>query len=184
MIYILFPLANLLALLWGDVPAVSRILACGFILYNLGNQQGALMKRLPPFIARSGDRLERSREFLFDLNANRDTCRFVEDSHFKDPILAKWPFSFMLTLPELGYVKDSVPGVIDTDRLLMGSRAPVTPAAAEALRRHPVVIVYAPNVYDIEPGRPSLLPRAGDLFLKEDHSLPGYPVVVYRRDSW
>lgn len=171
MLYLIFPLAALLALLLQNHRRLSMILVLVLCLFNAVNQRGSLLGPIPAFAARSGDRLERSREYLEDLETDRDACRFVERSGFDGPILSKWPFALMLALPELGYVSRPLAGVVD-------------PYGPDALPKagQTVMCVYSPSIYDTGSPGASLKPRPSDRILWTDRRLPGDPVVIYLRN--
>lgn len=84
-----------------------------FVLLSAGiaNVNGFYYWPLKPIQARSGEYLERSREFVEDLWKNQDACRLLETKYFNHPIVANWPFVQMLTMPEMGYVKKALPNV-------------------------------------------------------------------------
>ncbi len=181
MIYILFPLAAMLSLLTAEFPVASFGLALSLLAFHALNQEGALLRPLPGFIARSGDRLERSREYLTDLEVNRAACRFLENAGRTYPVVSRWPFTLMLTVPEFGYVKSPLPHVIDADRPTLISGTPSLGDSPVNLANHTVMCLYTPNVFDVGSPGPSLKPRPGDRILWRDQSLPGNPVVIYMR---
>lgn len=55
--------------------------------------------------ARSSDLLERNLAFVEDLHANRKACALIEKCADDVLVIASPPFSYMLTIPEMGYVK-------------------------------------------------------------------------------
>ena len=177
---ILFPQALLAAFLLRRRPWVSGILAGTLLVVNLVNQDGCLLPRLSPGDGRSGHELERSREYLVDLESNCRLCRELEAQAFDHGIMVKWPFTQMLRLPELGYVRRPLPRVIEA-----GLQASLTGAIPleTFLRMNPLpgtLCVYAPNVFDQRWGA-TLKPMADETILLEDHALSP-PVIVYRRD--
>ena len=46
-----------------------------------------------------------------DLRANKAACRLLETEYFNRPVVAKWPFLQMLTIPKMGYVTKALPNV-------------------------------------------------------------------------
>lgn len=87
------------------------IAALFMLTIGMLNLNGRLYSPLRSYFSRSGDRLERSREYLQDLWANQAACKLLETKYFDRPIVAKWPFVQMLTMPEMGYVSKSLPNV-------------------------------------------------------------------------
>ena len=81
------------------------------LIFGIVNIRGAFYPRLRIWQLRSGDNLERSREFIDDLWANQGACKFLEKSCFDRPVVAKWPYVQMLAIPEMGYVTKSLPNV-------------------------------------------------------------------------
>jgi hypothetical protein len=177
---ILFPQALLSAFLLRRRPWVSGVLAGTLLVVNLVNQNGRLLPHLSLGDGRSGHELERSREYLVDLESNRRLCRALEAQVFDQDIMVKWPFTQMLRLPELGYVARPLPRVIEAG--LQSSLTSAIPLE-EFLRMPPLpatLCVYAPNVFDQRWGA-TLEPMPQEAVLLEDRAiLP--PVVVYRRD--
>ena len=135
-------------------------------------------KALPFGIRRSGEYLERSREYLRDVAANRRLCTFLEE--YRDsPIVVSWPLAQMLTMPEMGYVKEPFP-------MVYSGRVPFY--APVRLREKsdagmPPDTVFVYQEHDFEKtgmSGPSLLPDRSCLALYRDSTLGGL-VIVYRR---
>ena len=176
---IALPLAALLALLLAPRRRVSAAAAAALAVFGLANREGALLPELPVYAARSGDFLERSREFLRDLRGSRAVCARLEAEHFAEPVVARVPFVQMLTRPELGYVKRPLPHVL---------AAGVVPTGGGVSRFDPAgapggaVVLFSPNIYEAS-WRPRLRPRPGrgDRLLFAEQSGLSQPVVVYRR---
>lgn len=83
-----------------------------FPVVHLLNMYGLLLCEIPSYYSADGSQLERSREFLDALEADRNLCRFVEQNKPGDvQILCKWPHVQMLTMPKLRYVKSPVKNV-------------------------------------------------------------------------
>jgi len=175
--FVVFPMVSLLAL---HLPKrLSLLLAVSVIAWGSLNQYGGLLPPLVPHRARSGESLERSREFLVDLEANRVICRTLEQEFFDTPIVAKWPFVQMLTMPEMGYVRNALPKVYST-----GVRPRYTPAKLynpETPMPPETLYIYAPNAFENwDLFGPRLKPKTGDTLVFADESLPGR-ILVYRR---
>lgn len=91
---------------WITAVLAAVLLGLGIISIN-----GRYYLRLQSNRLRSGEYLERSREFLADLRENRKACKLLEKEYFNRPVVAKWPFLQMLTIPEMGYVTKALPNV-------------------------------------------------------------------------
>ncbi len=91
---------------WLAIALAIILLVLGVISIN-----GRYYFRLQPNRLRSGEYLERSREFLKDLRKNQAACKILEEQYFNRPIVAKWPFLQMLTVPGMGYVTETLPNV-------------------------------------------------------------------------
>jgi len=172
------PMIALLAWLLADRPRLSAAVSGVLILLNLLNQHGQTLRPLPFFLGRSGDRLERSREYLMDLAANRQLCRLLEEKAKGEPIVAKWPFTQMLRVPEFGYVQRPYPVVIEVN---------IPPLLADtfkwqdfrsAVKNDQTLCIYSSSVF--ENVGPSLRPRPGDIILWADTTLRP-PLVLFRR---
>ena len=111
--FIVFPMYVFIALnLFTDKKIASLGLAVIFLFIGILNVNGRFYPHMPiRSHRRSGEYLERSREYLDDLWANQAVCKLLETQYFNRPIVAKWPFVQMLTMPEMGYVKQALPEV-------------------------------------------------------------------------
>ena len=141
------------------------------------NQHGLLLPKLPSYVGRSGEYLERSREYLEDLASNRALCKYLEENHFERTIVTKYPHLHMLCLPELGYVSRALPNVVGT------GLAPTT-GAAKLLPKGQVIpagalVLYAPSTFDLLCDV-SLMPGPKDRLIEGDQSL-ATPVLIYER---
>ncbi len=133
---------------------------------------------LPFGLRRSGEYLERSREYLRDIAANRRLCEFLEE-YRECPIVVSWPLAQMLTMPEMGYVKKPFPRVYSGR---VPFYAPVLRRPAET-GTMPADTVYVYQEHDFEKtgmSGASLLPDRGCVALYRDSTLGGL-VIVYRR---
>ena len=97
--------------IWLTTAIAAVLLAIGVISIT-----GSYYLSLQPNRLRSGEYLERSREFLADLQYNRKACKLLEEKYFNRPVVAKWPFLQMLTIPEMGYVTKALPNVYAAGR--------------------------------------------------------------------
>ena len=169
----------LLALLMSGRKKVSVALAAAVFLFGSANQSGALLPRLPGGI-RSGDVFERSREYLVDLDANKAMCRYLEQNHFAAPIVCKYPFVQMLTVPELGYVTRPLPNVLSAGPHPAVSRASRLAAALEGGNDLTTLCIFSPNGFEYT-SDPPLRPRPGEPVIYVDDALGGQNVVFRRR---
>lgn len=170
-----FPMAAALAFF---VPRrASNGLAIVALLWASANQYGQFFPELPGCAARSGEVLERSREFLVDLAGNRAVCRELAAKHADRPIVCKFPFIHMLTLPEMGYVNKALPKVYGVGIVPTTSSATRIRSLAEA--PEDALFLFSPTRFE-HTIRPSLLPREHDEVVLAEHSL-GLPVIVYER---
>jgi hypothetical protein len=90
---------------------MAMVLAMVFLILGILNVNGRFYPCMLPAHLRSGEYLERSREYLEDLWANQAACKLLETQYFDCPVVAKWPFVQMLTVPEMGYVTKALPNV-------------------------------------------------------------------------
>jgi hypothetical protein len=176
-VFVHLPTACLLAACLGGRRRFSLALGLLLVVWNLGDLDGRWLPPLPAVIGRSGERLERSREFLSDLRADQELAAVVSRRFPREAVVAHWPFPHILLFPELGYVAEPHPGVIDATRPPLREASALRPS--ELLGRT-TLCVYAPNVFDYS--GPSLRPRAGDQIVWADARLPA-PLVLYRR-TW
>jgi len=177
---ILFPMALLIAFLLREQPRRSMVLAGTILFINLINQNGRLLPRLSAQDGRSGHELERSREYLLDLEANRRLCHMLEEKAFDNLLMTKWPFTQMLRLPELGYVTRPLPRVVEAGRYSITAGAIPLQTFLQINPLPETLCLYAPNVFDLLWG-PSLKPMEGEEVVLTDRSLDP-PIVLYRRD--
>lgn len=157
---------------------LSIPVACCLIAFNLFNQYGALLPPIPHALGRSGEFLERSREFLLDLEGNRRICRQLESGYSDHSIVVKYPFAQMLTMPEMGYVDKALSRVYVVGRV--PDYAPVRRFVPELLDAPDTLYLYSPNVFEMF-NRPFLRPAEDAEEILKDTSLSP-PLVVYRRN--
>lgn len=171
-----FPLMLAAALTMPGRKGWSLACAAAVAAYGLLNQHGRLLPGLPTRNARDGHYLERSREYLEDLDANRRLSRFLEDGYFDRPIVCKYPFVHMLTQPEMGYVSRALPNVYAAGRFPVGTRARPLAENPEVLRSDRTVFIHASNVYEMTE-TPPLLPGKDSRLLFDDRSMRGFLVA-------
>lgn len=175
---IIFPMITLFGfLVFQNFRRLSLFAGILLVVFGCLNQYGALLPSPSVVRCRSGETLERSREFLIDLEGNRRICRELEERYFNEKIVVKYPFAHMLTIPEMGYVKTPLPNVYS-----MGMRPMVSSAkefSRELLTDPETLYLYSPNVYEYYT-RPWLRPKKGDLILFQDTSLR-VPMLLFKR---
>ena len=165
----ILPLMGLVGLLASKVVGrrPASVLAVMVIIWGCVNQQGRLLPAPLPQRARSGDFLERSCEYLVDQRAALDMCRLIETQFRDTVVVAKYPFVQMLTMPELGYVKEALPHVRALGRV--PTYAPCEAFTPDDLTET-VTCVYAPTAFE-DSWPPSMKP-------------PPFAEVIYRDPSF
>jgi hypothetical protein len=153
------------------------------LIIGVININGAFYPRLRVWQLRSGDNLERSREFVDDLWANQGACKFLETKCFNRPIVAKWPYVQMLTVPEMGYVSKSLPNVY-------AACLPIKYAKVKAYKvgmKMPqnTLYVFVNNSFSIwKQFGPSLFPAQGEnckiIFANQ---VRGGRLIIYEKES-
>jgi hypothetical protein len=147
------------------------------IVTNLANQWGHLLPPIAGRDSRDGFRLERSREFLNDLQQNKEVCRELEEKYFNKRIVAKYPFLQMLTMPEMGYVSKPLPNVYSTGLPLHNSLSRRATNEVSSGRR--TIFIHASNIFELA-SQPDLSPRQEDKILILKKFRGGF-VTVYQR---
>lgn len=110
--FIVFPMYMFIALnTFSAKQQLSGILALILITAGILNMNGRFYPQMPSRFRRSGEYLERSREYLNDLRENQAASKLLETKYFNRPVVVKWPFLQMLTIPEMGYVSRPLPNV-------------------------------------------------------------------------
>ena len=151
------------------------------LLILIGLTAPCFYKPLPFGIRRSGEYLERSRAFLYDIAANRRLCSFLE-TYRDHPIVAPWPIVQMLTMPEMGYVKSPFPKVYSS---LVPFYAPVKKLDLP-LDKMPddTIFVYQENDWETTcRSNPCLRPGRDTISIWKDSTLGGL-TLVYRRNKF
>jgi hypothetical protein len=168
--------AKSLALAFGQ--RASALLALMLIRLQSRKSARRLAPRAPPPIeARSGDILERSREFLTDLAQQRELCQFIESQSAGRYIVAKPPFVHLLTIPGLGYVIRPRPECPRPIHSLPLEPQPRCSSPRTSKRFENPWIIYSPSFYE-NLASPSLAPRPGDKILWA-RELNGAPLIIY-----
>jgi hypothetical protein len=141
------------------------------------NAGGRAWAQLPESWQRSGELLERSREYLDDAEDCRRVARFLEYEGQGRPIIAIWPLVQMLTQPELGYVTRPLPvHAYDMFQLTYARTGRVGRLSEAQLKA--ALVVHSPNVFDtLAPW--TLRPRDWDRILYRDR-FGSDAIVVYQ----
>ena len=153
--------------------ALAAVLA---LLLGISTMDGKLY---PELHCRSGEYLERSREYIADLRSNMAICQILEKKASLNPIVAKWPFVQMLTMPELRYVTHPIPCVYAVGILPKYTSA--KPFTTFNNMPDNTLYIYASNSFEAW-GRfgPSLKPSSSDQIAGSDSTLGGL-LLVYRK---
>ena len=154
----------------------NALAAGAAILLGIATMDG---KFYPAMHCRSGEYLERSREYIADLRSNAAICRVLEEKAFLNPIVAKWPFVQMLTMPKLGYVTHPIPCVYAVGILPKYTSA--KPFTAFKNMPDNTLYIYASNSFEAwNRFGPSLQPSSNDQIVGADSTLDGL-LLVYRK---
>ncbi len=161
----------------------AGVLVAGLIVFNVANSSGRFLPAVATdgtdneYDRRTGALLERSREYIDDHNDNLQVIDLIQREYSDRVILACNPFTYLLSLPRLGYVEQPLQGF---------SANPFSsehfPTAEEILENPPrSLLVIRPKNRFLSVG-PTMIPPPQDKFdevlleLGEDKSL-----VVYLR---
>lgn len=132
---------------------------------------------LPASLGRSGEYLERNRDYLLDLQANRRLCASLEADAFSVPIVATWPYILMLTVPEFGYVRRPLPNVFAAHPVIP-RYAPVAPwKPGDALSPQTLFLFSHTSLM---PESHRFAPARGDQIVYIDNTC-GSPLLLYRQ---
>lgn len=176
--FAVFPLfATISLLLFELAPKVSGHFCLFLLLFNLYNQYGVVLPPPHEREARSGEKLERSREYLLDLQGTRKFCSDLEERFGDKNIVAKYPFIQMLTLPELGYVDRALPHLFAVNRHPLYT--PSKFANLGLLGNSETAFLYAPNVFESSL-IPSLKPDPKDCTILSNTIRNG-TLILYER---
>lgn len=172
--FVVFPTCGFIAL--NIRTRYCNMLAAGtIILLGIAAMDGKLYPKI--VYGRSGEYLERSREYIIDLKSNVDICQTLERDASSNPIAAKWPFVQMLTMPELDYVNKPMPNVYAVGILPKYTSA--KPFTAFQNMPDNTLYIYVTNTF--EPWfSPSLQPLPKDQIVWSDSTLGGL-LLIYRK---
>ncbi len=170
MTFCIFPIFVLIGIAIGNLnkTAPFLLLLAALLLWH---PMPKLLKKLQ----RSGEYLERSREYLDDLEANKIICGVLARKSYQDkPAVVKWPFGQMLTMPEFGYVEKPRPNTYVAD-VIVPKYAPVI--QADTYEKLPSDGIYLFTASSLSYSMPILLPENEPKILYKDNKLPGDALV-------
>jgi hypothetical protein len=148
----------------------------GYLLWD-----NRFMPALPAGASRSGDLIERNRDYLKDLDSNRKLCKLLEENFYNQTIVAKPPFLQMLTVPEFGYVEKPLPkvvsAVINTPQYCPAIKNGIPGIPANAL------LIYSPNACEYGLDDFSLVPFRGDKIIYLDGVPPAANVIYMKHPA-
>jgi hypothetical protein len=174
-VMITFPLFALAAFLMIPYKRARWILPAVFLGLGLLNQNGALFKSLPVGEAASGHRLERSREYLKDLDGTLKMSRYLEERYFAEVIVAKFPYALKLRIPEFGYVSKALPRVVAAGRYPLISGA-TRYRELERSASEKILTIHHPDIFEYW-RKPDLRPRRKEDVLVSDEDVYGLSVL-------
>jgi hypothetical protein len=149
-----------------------------FSLVSFSLWYGSNLPAIPAALSRSGDLLERSREYIEDLKGNQKTCRFLEKHFYNHVIVAKGPFLQMLTLPEYGYVSKALPNVLSAAKDAP-KYCPVSVVVPSKLNRD-ALFIYSRNVCEYGMDDYYLVPYRSDKIIYVQGALPVANVIYMK----
>lgn len=157
-----------------NLTVSGLFLALGLLLAN-----GLLLPPLPPSVLSSGEYLERSREYLDDLEAEMVLCETLEAGN--RPVVAKWPMVQMLTMPEMGYVDKPLTDVFCAG--VVPKYAPVKPYVTDMEMPADSIYLWMADSFDSwRAFGPSLAPGRDAVILWMDN--PESPsMVIYEKPA-
>lgn len=178
---VVFPLVIFICLLSYKIK-ISRALALFFLVIGLVSMHGKFYSAIPPHLARSGECLERSREYLIDLRLNQELCLLLEKNSQTNPVVAKWPYVQMFTVPEFGYVDKSLQQVYSACIVPKYTSARGIPKSGTFPPQ--TLFLYSPVIYEywINFGVP-MFPEKNDKIIYLQHKLGG-DLILYKRSDY
>jgi len=171
--FVIFPMCAFLAI---SLPGrISIAGALVFIALGLANINGTFFPKLPPMVSRSGEFLERSREYVSDIREQQVFCAALETEFRHAAIVAYWPLVQILTIPEMGYVTKPFENVYAAGRV--PKYAPVRKFISVSAMPPQTMYVYCANtatMFDI-------LPAKGDKIIWNSEKYPGC-LMIYMKN--
>lgn len=166
MTFCIFPTFVLVGLAIGDLNKAAFLLVPMAIMFIWHP-----MPKLARKMQRSGEYLERSREYLEDLETHKIICEiFTKEVDQDRPAVVKWPFGQMLTMPEFGYVDKPRPNTYVAENVVP-KYAPVI--QADTYEKLPQNGVYLFTASSISYMPPILLPEDEPKIIFKDNKLEG-----------
>ena len=166
MTFCIFPIFVLIGLAMGNLNKAAFLLVPMAIMF-IWHPMPQLDRRRQ----RSGEYLERSREYLKDLESQRIICAILtKEVDLDRPAVVKWPFGQMLTMPEFGYVDKPRPNTYVAENVVP-KYAPVM--QADTYGKLPSNGVYLFTATSLSYMPPVLLPENEPKIIYRDNKLPG-----------
>jgi len=162
-IYIISPTFLLFSLLLKPYFRIFHIIFVLIVFANIFNQNGNLLHPFPNHVSRHGSFLERSNEYLKDLEQNQKLAWFLESNDFDRPLKLTKFFYLAFSDQRFGYVNKNI-----SHRILLNYNNP--------FKFDPInpIFVYVPDL--IMPPSKAIIKTI--LYL--DNSLNGYPLIVFQ----
>ena len=166
MTFCVFPIFVLIGLAIGNLNKAVFLFVPMAIMF-IWHPMPALAKKMQ----RSGEYLERSREYLADLETHKIICEiFTKEVEQDRPAVVKWPFGQMLTMPEFGYVDKPRPNTYVAENVVP-KYAPVI--QADTYEKLPQNGVYLFTASSLSYMPPILLPENEPKIIYKDNKLKG-----------
>jgi hypothetical protein len=149
----------------------------GLLIFNVANRNGTLYEPIRLQSARGWGVPERSHEYRADHNSNIAAARLLERECRGHDLLVSDQFTYFLTVPQLGYVSQSLRAGLPVWRFDADDQN-----LRELVRRAPreLVVTYVPPQRDLAfPAYVIAPPGAGDQILYNDGLRPSN--IIYRR---
>lgn len=157
----------------------NLLLASLIIMLGIVTMGGIFYLSIDESHRRSGEYLERSREYIADLRSNVEICKNLEQDASLRPIVAKWPFVQMITMPELGYVNKPMACVYSVGTLPKYTSAKRFTGFKDMIDG--TLYIYVFNSFEIwSKFGPSLRPSPCDQVVISDNTLDGL-LLVYQK---
>ena len=174
MAFCIFPIFALIGISLCDLKKASPFIVVMAIMFLWHP-----MHRLPRRFLRSGEYLERSREYLTDLETDKEICSILSEKvEHERPVVVKWPFGQMLTMPEFGYVAEPRPNTYVADNIVP-KYAPVKQVVnLDMLPKNSVFLFTASSISYL---RPILIPENEPEILYWDNRMPGDAFIFVRK---
>ena len=157
----------------GALLLAANLLLCG----------GAFFPKLPPPRRYSGEFLERSREFLRQIELDRRVTEALSQEATGTPVVAKWPYVQMLGEARFGYVRQPLPELYSAGIVPRYLPRVRKYTGKELDTRPETIYIFVCNTFEFfrDFGVP-LAPRPGDrvVFAGDDREAP---FLLYQREE-